>query len=112
MNSIPKNSRNETSCHVTDEKPNNVLPIEFSNENSNTQTTRISCQKFDYDNKACLHSDKPKLSGHRTMSCEPIILRFNLIDTRNNFWFFSNSGTKTLNDTQVNDLNFDDNYCS
>ena len=38
------------------------------------------------------------------MLCEPIILHFNVHGPRNNFYFFSNRCTKTLNNAQVNDL--------
>jgi len=112
VNLVPNNSNNEIAGYVVDEQPNNMLIVEIKNDMDSIQTIAIECPPFDINNKVYIYKNDSTLSGYRIVLFEPIILRFNMYDCRNNFWFFSNRYTKTLCTTHVNSLTFDDSYCS
>ena len=67
-----------------------------------------------FETKEYVHADDDSCQGHRLGLCEPIVFRFNIRDHRSNFYFFCNRCTTSRNhDVNVlNQLMFDDNYCS
>ena len=75
---------------------NNFLHTQVFDAEDNTDVIQIAAPMWNGDLKCYTCGDDFNSFGHKLTCFEPIVLRFNVNDCRNDFWFFSNRYSKNI----------------